>query len=66
MGIGVAISLAVFLLFYLASSQIAGNDMVDTIGGSVYTFVLTLIISLGFVPKLTSAIQKRKTARQGR
>lgn len=61
-GIGLAVALIVFVLFYLASSQIVGHAMADTIGGSVYTFVLALIISLGLVPKLTSVLKKRRYA----
>jgi high-affinity Fe2+/Pb2+ permease len=58
LGLGVAILLT--FLFYIASVQIGGYDNVDIQGGLVYTFVLSLIISLAVIPKLTSAFKREK------
>lgn len=57
---GFVIALVLAIVFYLASIQIGGYDAIDVQGGAFYTFVLSLIISLAVIPKLTSALKKEK------
>ncbi len=59
--IGVIIAVVLSLVFYLASMQIGGYESIDIQGGAFYTFVLSLIISLSVIPKLASAIKKKKS-----
>lgn len=63
MGVGIAVSLVVVLLFILASSQIMEYDLVDTLAGAVYAFILALIISFAGVPRLAATIRKKREAR---
>ncbi len=59
--LGVVVAIILTVLFYFATVQIGGFDDVDVVGGSFYTFVLSLIISLAVIPKLTSALRKEKS-----
>lgn len=58
--LGLIVAILLTVLFYITSVQIGGYDNVDIQGGSFYTFVLSLIISLAVIPKITSAFKKEK------
>ena len=58
--LGLVVAILLTVLFYITSVQIGGYDSVDIQGGSFYTLVLSLIISLAVIPKVTSKFEKRK------
>ncbi len=45
------LSVIISLAFYLGTTVVDGTEGVDLIGGTVYTFVLSLIIFLALVPR---------------
>ncbi len=56
------LSLVVVLIFYFAASQIGGYDTVDILGGAVYSFILSMIISFSIIPKLVSSLSEKRKA----
>ncbi|MFQ6060324.1 MAG: hypothetical protein ACE5KV_03365 [Thermoplasmata archaeon] len=60
--VAVVLSLIVVLIFYLATVQIGGYETVDILGGAVYTFILSMIVSFSVVPKLSSSLSGRREA----
>ena len=55
------LSVIMALVFYLGATQVEGSEGVDLIGGTIYTLVLSLIIFLALVPRITA-----RSSRKGR
>lgn len=62
MGIATVLSLVTVVFFYLASTWAGIYETVDIIGGTVYAFILSLIISFSVVPRIASSLSKMKGA----
>ncbi|MEE9223946.1 MAG: hypothetical protein V3U51_04275 [Thermoplasmata archaeon] len=47
------------LVFYLGATQVEGSEGVDSIGGTIYTLVLSLIIFLTLVPRIAARFPRK-------
>jgi hypothetical protein len=62
MGVATVLSLVVALIFYLSSTWAGVYEAVDVIGGTVYAFILSMIILFSAVPRIASSLSKKRMA----
>lgn len=58
------LAIVIALVFYLGATQVEGSEGVDLIGGTIYSFVLSLIIFLTLVPRIVSRLSNRNKTGQ--
>lgn len=57
--VSVVLAVAIALSFYIGATQVGGSEGVDLIGGTIYSFVLSLIVFLTFVPRALARLSQR-------